>query len=119
MPKIIKFLTVGSLNTVFSYAVYSTLLFTGLPYLLALLIANILGVLFNYFSYGHIVFSKHQAWLVFFKFIIMYTFIFILNALGLSALVTYFQVSPYVGQVLCIIPSVMVSWLLMHYWVFN
>ena len=118
-PKIMKFITAGILNTIFGYAVYAGLLFVGTHYFIALFLATIAGVIFNYFSFGHIVFNRHRGWLVFFKFVIAYAVIYSLNAVGLSALISHFLMSPYVGQVICIPPSVLLSWLLMNYWVFK
>ena len=118
-PQIIKFLTTGILNTVIGNGIYAVLLFADIPYLVALLFATITGVIFNYFSFGHIVFNGYRGWLVFCKFAIAYLVIYGLNAIGLSALIRYFFVSPYVGQVICIPPSVMLSWLLMNCWVFK
>ena len=118
-PKIIKFLTAGILNTIFGYAVYAALLFASIPYLVALLLATIAGVIFNYFCFGHIVFNGHSGWLVFCKFVIAYTVIYNVNAVALNALISYFLVSPYVGQVICILPNVLLSWILMNCWVFK
>ena len=118
-PKIMKFITAGILNTIFGYAVYAGLLFVGTRYLIALLLATIAGVIFNYFSFGHIVFNGQRSWLVFLKFVIAYAVIYGLNAVGLSALISLFFVSTYVGQIICVFPSVLLSWLLMNDWVFK
>ncbi len=118
-PEIIKFLTVGILNTIFGYGIYAVLLFADIPYLVALLFATISGVLFNYFSFGYIVFNGYRGWFIFCKFAITYLAIYGLNAIGLSALIRYFYVSPYVGQVICIPPSILLSWFLMNCWVFK
>jgi putative flippase GtrA len=117
--KIIKFLTVGILNTIFGYVIYAGLLFSGSPYLIALLFATLVGVVFNYFSFGNIVFNGGSSWLIFLKFSTTYALIYVLNAVGLSALISYFLLSPYIAQVFCVPPSVLTSWLLMNYWVFK
>ena len=118
-PKIIIFLTAGIVNTIFGYAVYAVLLFVGTSYLIALLLATIAGVIFNYFSFGRFVFHRHSGWLVFCRFVVTYAAIYGFNAAGLTVLTRDFLVSPYIGQVICIPPSVLLSWLLMNYWVFR
>jgi putative flippase GtrA len=117
--KFFKFMVAGILNTFFGYAIYAVLLFASIPYLMALLLATITGVVFNYFSFGYIVFNGHIGCLVFCKLAIAYLLIYGLNAVGLSVLIRYFFVSPYLGQFLCIFPSLVLSWLLMNCWVFK
>jgi putative flippase GtrA len=117
--KIVKFLSVGLLNTVFGYAIYAAFLFINLPYLTALCMATIVGVVFNYFSFGRIVFKEHGGWLVFGKFIVAYAMVYVINAILLSILTQEFNFNPYIGQVICIPPTVLISWLLMNYWVYK
>ena len=118
-PKIIKFLSTGILNTVFGYSVYAALLFIKTPYLIALLIATVAGVIFNYISFGRMVFNAHGSWFVFGKFVIAYGIIYGINAALLRVLTIDFFLNPYLGQVICIPISVLLSWLLMNYWVYK
>jgi putative flippase GtrA len=118
-PKIIRFLTAGILNTAFGYVIYAVLVFVGVPYLLALLMATVAGVIFNYFSFGRIVFDGHGNWFVFGKFVIAYAAIYGVNAVLLRTLTRDFLLSPYLGQVICIPLSVVLSWILMNYWVYK
>lgn len=118
-PKIIKFLSAGVLNTVFGYSVYAVLLFIKVPYLVALFVATFAGVIFNYISFGRIVFNGHGGWFVFGKFVIAYALIYGANAALLRVLMVYFLLNPYLGQVICIPISVLLSWLLMNYWVYK
>lgn len=117
--KIIKFLSTGVLNTVFGYFVYAILLAINLPYLVALFAATIAGVIFNYFSFGKIVFRNISGWPVFIRYLIAYTLIYTINAALLGLLTEYFMINPYIGQVLCIPTGVLLSWLLMNYWVYK
>jgi putative flippase GtrA len=118
-PKIIKFLSAGVLNTVFGYSVYALLLFIKTPYLIALLAATIVGVLFNYFNFRRMVFYGVGGWFVFGKFVIGYALIYSANAILLGALTRYLHINPYIGQVVCIPMSVLLSWFLMNYWVYK
>ncbi len=118
-PKIIRFLAAGLLNTAFGYALYAGLLLFNVPYLAALFAATIAGLIFNYFSFGRIVFNGHGGWLVFGKFIVAYALIYVVNAASLSGLIHYFFVNPYLGQIICIPVSVVLSWILMTHWVYK
>lgn len=118
-PKIIKFLSAGILNTVFGYFVYALLLFIKTPYFIALFVATAAGVVFNYFSFGRMVFHGVSSWFVFGKFVVAYALIYGVNAVLLGVLMRDFQINPYIGQVMCIPMSVMLSWLLMNYWVYK
>ena len=119
LPRFIKFIAVGIFNTIFSYALYAFFLFIGTSYIKALFYATIASVIFNYFSYGNMVFVGDKDWTMFFKFFISYLLIYSLNSFGLSILINYYFVNPYVGQVICIVPCVLMSWLLMNYLVFK
>ncbi len=118
-PRIVKFLSVGLLNTVFGYAVYAILIFVGVPYLTALFVATVTGVIFNYFSFSHIVFHGNGGWFVFRRFVVAYGAVYVLNAALLKALTEDFLFNPYVGQIICIPLSVLLSWLAMNYWVYK
>jgi putative flippase GtrA len=112
-PKIIKFLSVGVLNTGFGYSVYAVLLFIKTPYLLALFAATVAGIIFK------LVFRGHGGWYVFGKFSIAYALIYGVNAALLRVFTIDFLLSPYLGQVICIPISILLSWLLMNYWVYK
>ncbi len=117
--KIAKFLSVGMLNTVVGYAIYAVLIVLTVPYLVALLMATAAGVTFNYFSIGRLVFKSKGGLIVFGKFIAAYGVVYLVNAVGLEIAVKHFQLGPYIGQALCVPPSVLLSWLLMNYWVYE
>lgn len=118
-PTVIKFIGTGLLNTAFGYGAYTLLLYVGLPYLLALLASTVAGIVFNYFSFGHLVFSKDKSWPMFGRFVITYAFIYCVNAVLLRLLTDHFLISPYLGQIICIPISVALSWLAMNHWVYR
>lgn len=118
-PKVVRFLVTGVLNTLFGYAVFSGLLWLSVQYLIALMLATIAGVIFNYFSFGRLVFQTEVHWRIFAKFVAAYATIYAINAALLAALTKYCSLSPYVGQIICIPVSVGLSWLLMNHWVYK
>ena len=76
--KLYKYLVVGGVNTVFGYSVFAILIFFGFHYSLAVLIATILGVLFNFQSYGRLVFKNH-SWYFLSRYITVYILIYFVN----------------------------------------
>lgn len=118
-PTIAKFLCVGVLNTVVGYAIYAILILLKVPYLAALLIATVAGVTFNYFSIGRLVFKSRGGLIVIVKFIAAYAVVYLVNAAGLELSIKHLQLNPYLGQALCVPPSVLISWVLMNYWVYK
>ena len=76
--KFYKYLIVGGVNTVFGYSVFAILIFFGFHYSLAVLIATILGVLFNFQSYGRLVF-KNYSWDFLPRYVTVYIIIYFVN----------------------------------------
>jgi putative flippase GtrA len=62
--RFVRFLLVGGLNTVFGYTVFAISILIGIPYPLAALVSTVLGVLFNFKSYGTLVFGSHDNRLI-------------------------------------------------------
>jgi len=116
---IFKFACVGLLNTAVGYTIYAILVLLHVPYLAALLIATVVGVIFNYYSFGRIVFKSQGGLIILAKFIVAYVVVYVINAMGLEVSIQQLKVGPYIGQAMCVPPSVLVSWLLMNYWVFK
>ena len=114
-----RFISVGLLNTVVGYAIYGGLILLKVPYLAALLVATIMGVIFNYFSIGRLVFKSRGGPMVFGKFIAAYSIVYGVNATALDVLIKQAHFNPYIGQALCVPLSVVISWLLMNYWVYK
>jgi putative flippase GtrA len=73
-----KYLLIGGVNTAFGYSVFAILLFFGLHYSLAVLVGTILGVLFNFQSYGRLVFQDY-SWNLLSRFVFVYTIIYFAN----------------------------------------
>lgn len=76
--RFIRFLFVGAINTVFGYSVYVVLLYLGLHYSAASLLATVLGVIFNFFTTGRLVFANmdHRK---FIRFCLVYALSYLIN----------------------------------------
>jgi putative flippase GtrA len=83
--RFVKFLLVGALNTLFSYAVFLIALGLTDRSVLSLAIAWMLGALLNFRTTGRLVFRSHDSRLLA-RFIGVNIFIFCVNAAALRAL---------------------------------
>jgi putative flippase GtrA len=76
--RFVRFLLVGGLNMVFGYSVFAGGILLGLPYPVAALISTCVGILFNFKSYGILVFGSHDNRLIF-RFLAVYGTCYVLG----------------------------------------
>jgi putative flippase GtrA len=117
MARFIKFLFVGFINTVFGYGVFALLLFLGLHYALSSLFGTILGVIFNFFTTGRLVFQNTDNLLIF-KFIGVYAIVYLINLFFL-AIIDYFNFNLYIGGLIILLPMALFAFQLNQIFVFN
>ncbi|TAN34191.1 GtrA family protein [Patescibacteria group bacterium] len=108
--KFIRFLAVGGINTIFGYGVFALMIFFGLHYALAALLATILGVLFNFQTVGRLVFASYRRDLLF-KFVGVYAFTYLINLVFLCFL-NLKGVSNYVSGAILILPMAFIAFYL-------
>jgi putative flippase GtrA len=115
--ELLRFLVVGAGNTVFGYLVYLAGLWSGLPYQVAAIVATVLGVIFNFFTTGTIVFRNAALGRIF-GFFAVYGFTLIVNLIVLTRLVEA-GVSKALAQALVLPLVVILSFLLNKFLVFR
>ena len=76
--KLIVFFLVAGLNTLFGYGLFAGLIYIGLSYAIATLIAQVLGILFNFKTYGILVFKNSDNSRIF-RFFGVYATTYIIN----------------------------------------
>ena len=79
----VRFLLVGGLNTAFGYGVFAGLIMLRLPYPIAALLSTVAGVLFNFKSYGTLVFGGAHNRLLF-RFAGVYALLYGINLIPLA-----------------------------------
>ena len=104
--KFTRFVLTGGLNTGFGYASYAALVLTGMPLWLAVGAATLLAILFNFYSYGGLVFGKTQKRYMP-AFLAFYAALGLANYLALRAL-THAGVGPLVSQAI-LVPLLAIS----------
>jgi putative flippase GtrA len=81
--RFIRFLLVGGLNTLFGYSVFALLILLHVVYPVAAFLATTLGVLFNFKSYGVLVFGSHDNRLIF-RFFFVYGICYLVGLVPLA-----------------------------------
>jgi len=114
--RFVRFLLVGVLNTAFGYACFAALLWTGLHYSLALALATVAGVLFNFRTIGGLVFGSTDARLLA-RFVLVYLVVYTGNVAGL-ALLQAAGLNAFAGQAVLVLPAAIASFLLNRRFVF-
>ena len=117
--QIIKFCGIGILNAIVSYGTFF-LLVIYLYYLVALLIAHIIGVINSFLWNKYWVFKtkKFNLW-EFIKFNLIYAIIFIVNAISLFVCVDIINMDPIFAQLLLLPIITGVSFFGQKLWTFN
>jgi putative flippase GtrA len=117
--KIFKYVGAGILNTVFGYTLYAVMIFCSVSYVYSLIISTVGGVIFNYYSFGRLVFRKNSSFVVFIKYILSYSMICAVNVILMGFIMANIVASPYIAQVICIPVGIIMGWVLMNFWVYK
>ena len=97
---LLKFGLAGGLNTGFGYLSYAALVLTGLPLWLAVTGSTILAIVFNFYSYGGLVFGETSRRFLP-KFVAFYAALGFGNYSALKGL-THIGVGPLVAQAILV-----------------
>jgi putative flippase GtrA len=117
--QIIKFCLVGILNTIVGYGTFFILV-NYLYYLLALLIAHIIGVLHSFLWNKYWIFKTKKFNLEeFIKFNVIYVIVFIANAVALFVCVDIISVDPKVAQLILLPLITVISFFGQKLWTFK
>lgn len=115
--QLIRFGIVGSLNTAFSYGVYSLGIFAGLSYYIASLLALVLGIAVSFITQGRLVFSA-QLKGRFTSFLVVWSVLYVVN-IGLIRLLSTAGLNYYIAGLVALFPVIILSFVLQKYFVFK
>lgn len=113
----LRFALTGLLNTGFGYASYAALVLTGMPLWLAVTGSTTLAIVFNFFSYGGLVFGNTSAG-VMPRFLVFYAALGLAN-FALLHLLGSWQVGPLLAQALLLPALALLGFFGMRSFVFN
>ena len=117
LPRVVRFLTVGLINTGFSYLIYAIGLFVGLPFTFANLIACLIGIFFSFRTQGAWVFKDaHDP--KFLRFVLVWISIYLVN-IGLIALILDFGLDAYWAGAIALPFIVVLSYFAQRFFVFR
>lgn len=117
--KLIRFFLVAGLNTLFGWCVFSLLrLLVTDNRNIAALIGQIIGILFNFKTYGSIVFRNGKYYLLP-RFIGVYVIMYFANIGGMAVLDYLFEISDYVNAAVMSIPVGFLGFVLNKLFVFE
>ena len=116
-PKFLRFLLVGLLNTAFGYGLFAVMTWLGLYYPVAIGLATLGGIAFNFQSTGRLVFSG-APWSRLYRFVCVYTFIYGVN-IGAVTLLLARGISIYAANALTIFPLALLAYMLQRKFVFT
>lgn len=115
--QVVRFLAVGVLNTAFGYAIFAGGVLAGLSSGIALAIAMVIGVIFNFFTLGHLVFDSRDPTRLP-RFVGVYMLTYVVN-LAMLALWQKAGVGPLLAQIACLPVTVSLTFVLMRFLVFK
>lgn len=115
--RFLRFLLVGGLNTAVGYGLFLLALALMPTTFTALIVANILAILFNFVTTGSLVFGVRDPRLLA-RFFGVYAIVFVYNAVGL-ALLEDMGVRPWLGGLILLPGAVVLGYLLNRSFVFG
>lgn len=111
-----RYYQAGIVNTAFGYGLYALFVAVGLNMYVAQIIAHLLGMAFNYFTYSRHAF--HDSEVSKGRFILSYAVNYLL---GLAALWAASQLiaSPYLAGFVAVVVVSLINYLVLRHWVFT
>ena len=111
-----RYYQAGIVNTAFGYGLYAALVAIGLNMYLAQIIAHVLGVAFNYFTYSRHAFSDSEVSKS--RFVLSYALNYLLG-LGSLWSASHVIASPYLAGFVSVVFVSAVNYLVLRHWVFT
>lgn len=116
--RFIKFLFVGGLNTAFGYGIFALFIWVGMHYSVASFFSTVLGIIFNFFTTGRLVFANSDNSLIF-RFLVVYGLNWLINVTLIWLITLLGYTNMYVIGMVLLLPCAVVSYVLMKLFVFK
>jgi putative flippase GtrA len=115
--QLLRFLVVGGINTLFGYGVFALFILLHMNYVLAALLGQVCGVLFNFKTYGVLVFKNKNNRLIL-RFFGVYLVTYLLT-IGFLKIFNIYGVNNLVGGAILVLPMALISFVLNRRFVFR
>lgn len=116
--RFVRFLFAGTVNTTFGYTVYCVFVLMGFSYPIALLLATMVGVAFNFLTVSNWVFGKGGRGR-FIRFVLAYVVLYLANLAGLYALIDLLGLGAILAQLLVLPLYVITAFMVFRRFVFG
>lgn len=114
----IRFLVIGAINTAFGFTVFSAMMIAGLALWQALIGSTLAGIIFNFFTYGGVVF-RQLSYTRAPRFVLAYLFILSVNAWLIEYISNNYETGKILAAAYVVIPMAIVSYLILNNFVFR
>lgn len=116
LRQLIRFGVVGMVNTLFSFGLYLLLVWLGLHFAAAHLLATVAGIVFSFRMQGRYVFGDTR-WRQLWRFVPVWFGLFVFSVL-LIALFVHLGLNAYQAGALALLPTVTLSYFVQKHFVF-
>ncbi|MFZ1806600.1 MAG: GtrA family protein [Cyclobacteriaceae bacterium] len=114
----VRFLLVGGINTAFGYIMFALFIFLTGNDVATIILANIVGILFNFKTYGNIVFNSTDNHKIY-KFIAVYSVLMVAQILALKGLSLSGITNRYISGAILTPPMALLSFFMLRLFVFK
>jgi putative flippase GtrA len=115
--QLLRFLVVGGINTLFGYGIFALFILLHMNYVWAALLGQVCGVLFNFKTYGVLVFKNKNNRLIL-RFFGAYLVTYLLT-IGFLKIFNIYGVNNLVAGAILLLPMALISFLLNKRFVFR
>ena len=116
LRQIVRYYQAGILNTVFGYSLYAGMVALGTNMYVAQIVAHILGVVFNYYTYSRYAFKDHDRSPI--RFVLSYIVNYAIALLTLW-LFSHLTKSPYLAGLLSVFVTSLRNYVILKRFVFS
>jgi len=116
--RFLRFLFAGTVNTAFGYTVYCVFVLMGFSYPIALLLATMIGVAFNFLTVSNWVFGTGGR-ARFIRFVLAYVVLYLANLAGLYVLIDMLGLGAILAQLLVLPLYVITAFMVFRRFVFG
>ena len=116
LERLWRYYQAGIVNTAFGYGLYALFVALGLNMYVAQVVAHVLGMTFNYFTYSRHAF--HDATASKLRFVLSYAVNYILGLASLWAAAQAIA-SPYLAGLVAVLFVSLVNYFVLRHWVFT
>ena len=118
LAEFLRFGVAGVANTAFGFGAYSGLVLLGMPVSVSLLVATVIGILFNFLTFGAFAFRQLDLRRLP-RFLLAYTVVYLVNLALLDAVRSASSLGPIASQLACLLVIAPAAYFLLRATVFR